>query len=262
MSERPFLTARWTDLVVLNFAVPADLIAGLAPKGTEPDLYAGQAYLSIVGFQFQNVRVLGVPIPGHTRFDEINLRYYVKRVVDGETRRGVIFVREIVPRRAVALIANLLYYENYVTHPMRHAIHRAGDVLAAGDTVEYAWCTKRTAGGAGQGDRSREVGHAQHLYWNRLAARVGSTLELPPAGSLEEFIVEHYWGYSRGRDGRAHEYRVAHPPWRVARAESVTWDCDLAATYDAPFAEYLAVPPVSALIAEGSAIQVFRGRRV
>src|SRR5690349_3110183 len=99
MSERPFLTARWTDLLVLNFRVPADLIAGLAPAGTEADLFDGQAYLSIVGFRFQNVRVLGIPIPGHTQFDEINLRYYVKRVVDGETRRGVIFVREIVPRR-------------------------------------------------------------------------------------------------------------------------------------------------------------------
>ena len=117
MPERPFLTARWSDLLLLNFAVPADLIAHVAPLGTEPDLHDGQAYISVVGFHFHNVRILGVPIPGHTRFDEINLRYYVKRIVDNDTRRGVVFVREIVPRRAVTFIANRLYYENYITPP-------------------------------------------------------------------------------------------------------------------------------------------------
>lgn len=246
MSERPFLTARWTDLLVLNFMVPADLIARLAPAGTEPDLHDGRAYISIVGFQFKKVRVLGIPIPGHTRFDEINLRYYVKRVVNGETRRGVIFVREIVPRRAVSFVANRLYYENYITRPMRHAINVAGSELGAGDTLGYSW----------------NSGSRTSAHWNRLAARVATPLALPQPGSLDEFIIEHYWGYSRGRDGRAHEYRVAHPPWRVAAADRITWDCDLAATYDVPFAEYLAVPPASALVAEGSAIEVFRGRRV
>ncbi len=124
--ERPFLTARWTDLPLLNFAVPVEFIAGLAPAGTEPDLHEGQAYMSIVGFRFQNVRVLGIPVPGHTNFDEINLRYYVKRIIGNETRRGVVFVREIVPRRAVAMIANLLYYENYITRPMCSTITTAG----------------------------------------------------------------------------------------------------------------------------------------
>ena len=52
MPERPILTARWTDLLLLNFAVPAGLIARLAPPGTEPDLHNGRAYISIVGFRF------------------------------------------------------------------------------------------------------------------------------------------------------------------------------------------------------------------
>lgn len=246
MPERPFLTARWTDLLVLNFTVPPELVEWLAPAGTMPDLHDGQAFISIVGFQFQNVRVLGIPIPGHTCFDEINLRYYVKRLVEGDTRRGVIFVREIVPRLAVSFVANRLYYENYITRPMRHAINVAGPELADDDTLEYAWRTKT----------------AQRQYWNRIATRVASPLAIPQPGSLNEFIIEHYWGYSRGRDGHTREYRVAHPPWRVAAVDSVTWDCDLAATYDAPFAEYLGGSPASALVAEGSAIEVFRGRRV
>lgn len=261
MPERPFLAARWTDLVLLNFAVPVETIAQIAPPGTEPDLHDGVAYVSIVGFRFENVRVLGLPIPGHTAFDEINLRYYVKHRAGYEARRGVVFIREIVPRRAVALVANRLYNENYVTHPMRSTIRKQGATLAVGDTAEYAWQTDDPfpcREGRGEGSIATRTSRR----WNRLAARVAAPLAFPPANSVEEFIVEHYWGYVRGRDGQTREYRVAHPPWRVAQAEEVTWDCDLAANYPAPFAEYLAKPPTSAIIAEGSAVRVFPGRRL
>ena len=97
---------------------------------------------------------------------------------------------------------------------------------------------------------------------NRLAARVAAPLALPSAGSLEEFIIEHYWGYTRGRDGQTREYQVAHVPWRIAAADNVTWNCDIPANYNPPLAEYLATPPTSSFIAEGSAIQVFRGSRL
>jgi uncharacterized protein len=261
MPERPFLTARWSDLVLLNFAVPVGAIAQIVPPGTEPDLHAGVAYISIVGFRFENVRILGLPIPGHTAFDEINLRYYVKYAAGDEVRRGVVFIREIVPRRAVALVANRLYNENYVTHPMRSTIRKQDVTLAVGDTAEYAWRTTIPLSGRKEpGDGSIAIGTPHR--WNRLGVRVAAPLTLPPAGSVEEFIVEHYWGYVRGRDGATREYRVAHPPWRVARADEVTWGCDLAANFPAPFAEYLANPPSSAIIAEGSAVQVFSGRRV
>jgi uncharacterized protein YqjF (DUF2071 family) len=261
-SDRPFLTARWTDILLINFAASAKLIDRLAPPGTEPDLYDGRAYISVVGFRFRSVRVLGIPIPGHTNFDEINLRFYVKRTVGDETRRGVVFVREIVPRRAVAVIANRLYYENYITRPIRSSITMAGSELSVGDTVEYAWspCSRPLRG---RTHRGQLQGGAQlPADWSRLAGRVAAPLALPPAGSLENFIVEHYWGYSRGRDGRTREYRVAHPPWRVAAADNIAWECDVAATYDGPFCELLSVPPASAIIADGSAIQVFRGRIV
>jgi uncharacterized protein YqjF (DUF2071 family) len=238
-------------LVLLNFRVPAEVIAGLAPAGTEADLHEGEAYISIVGFRFQSVRILGVPVLGHTRFDEINLRYYVKRTVGDEVRRGVVFVREIVPRRAVAIVANRLYNENYVTRPMRSRLMMAGNELCVGDTVEYGW---------GSGG-SRVIGRSG-LVWNRVGARVATQPALPTAGSLEEFIVEHYWGYVHGRDGVTREYRVEHPTWRVAHADEVAWECDLAGTYDTPLAEFLKVAPASALVADGSAVRVYRGRRV
>lgn len=261
MPERPLLTAQWRNLLLLNFAVPTDVIARLAPPGTEPDVYEGQSYISIVGFQFRSTRLLGVPSPWHTSFPEINLRYYVRRAVGNEVRRGVVFAREIVPRRAVAIIANRVYNENYITRRMRSDIQIAGAELSPGDQIEYAWRPKRRLPfREGQGEGSSTRSDPQH--WNRLAARVAAPLALPAPNSLEEFIVEHYWGYSVGRDGRAREYRVVHEPWRVASARDVIWSCDVAGTYASPLAEFLCVPPANALVSEGSAIRLFRGRRV
>jgi uncharacterized protein YqjF (DUF2071 family) len=236
--ERPFLTARWNDLLLLNFPVPADAIDALAPPGTEPDLFDGQAYVSVVGFQFRDTRVRGCAWPRHTNFPEINLRYYVRRKVDGEVRRGVVFVREIVPRRLIAAIANRVFHENYICLPMRSD--------AANDRLKYAWQSRGRAG----------------RRWNTLAGRIAAPFHVPPANSFDEFIVEHYWGYARGPDGSTCECRVAHDPWKIAPAENVVWDCDVAATYDTPLAKYLMSPPTSALIADGAAVQVFPGRRL
>jgi uncharacterized protein len=256
--ERPVLTARWTDLLLLNFRVPRDVLAALVPPGTEPDIYEGQAYVSVVGFRFHGARLFGLPIPGHTRFDEINLRYYVRRPIDGRSRRGVVFVKEIAPRRAIGAAANWLYNENYITRPMRSHIHVADTRLSPGDTIEYAWQTRTTPP-----DCSRPLrGRPPSRRWNRLSVRVAAPLQPPLPGSFEDFIVENYWGYVRGRDGRTREYQVLHDPWRVAPADDVVWDCDLAATYDAPLAEFLAAPPANALVADGSPIKLFRGRCV
>jgi uncharacterized protein YqjF (DUF2071 family) len=252
MPECPLLTAEWRNLLLLNFAVPTELIARLVPPGTEPDLHDGQSYISVVGFRFQNVRLFGLPFPGHTNFPEINLRYYVRRTVGNEIRRGVVFVREIVSRRAVAILANRLYNENYITRRMRSDSQIAGPTLAPNDTLDYSW----------KSVPNRWRLSSMSDRWNRLAARVAAPLANPQPGSLEEFMVEHYWGYTHGRDGTTREYRVAHPPWRIAPADNVTWDCDIPLTYDTPLADFLAAPPTSAIIAEGSPIQVFRGHTI
>jgi uncharacterized protein YqjF (DUF2071 family) len=269
--ERPVLTARWTELLLLNFRVPVELIGQIAPPGTEPDTFDGQAYVSIVGFRFQGARLFGLPIPAHTRFVEINLRSYVRRRVDDQTRRGVVFIQEIAPRRAVSAAAKWLYNENYITRRMRSAIFIADTSPAPGDTFEYAWQTRASPQTFRQGPREDPscsgAGRAQPAVkrggtkrWNRLAARITAPLRAPDTGSFEQFLTDNYWGYIRGRDGRTREYYVRHAPWQVAPVDNVAWDCDVAATYDAPFVEHLSKPPASALAADGSAIQLFRGR--
>jgi len=195
-TRRPFLTAAWRDLAMLNYEVPPHLLAQLVPAGTELDEFAGVTLVSLVGFRFLDTRVLGIPVPGHRDFDEVNLRFYVRRRgEDGAWRRGVVFVRELVPRRAIALVARWCYNEPYAAVPMRHdlALEPAAD------------------GGPGRAAYSWQIGGR----WHRLEVGTVGRPALPAAGSEAEFVTEHYWGYTAQRDGGCKEYQVAHPPWRV-----------------------------------------------
>ncbi len=235
-NERRFLTAEWRHLCVLNFPVEREVLEPLVPKGTMLDTYKGVAYLSVVGFLFLNTRVFGVPIPGHRDFEEINLRFYVRRFAGEEWRRGVVFVKEIVPKPAIAAVARTVYNERYVALPMRHSVAAADGKCAT--SVEYAW----------QLDGR----------WNHVRASRNAGETEPAAGSLEEFITEHYWGYVRQRDGSTVEYRVEHPRWRVAGA-AAELQCDIDRVYGAAFVTALQAPPKSAFMANGSAVTVFRG---
>jgi uncharacterized protein YqjF (DUF2071 family) len=236
---RPFLTAQWRWLAMLNYAVDPAVLRPLVPAGTELDTWGGVTYASVVGFMFLDTRVLGVPIPFHRDFEELNLRFYVRRRGPEGWRRGVVFVKEIVPRLAIATVARVVYNENYVALPMRHRLDVS---VQAGGTVEYGW---------------RHGGR-----WCALRAAVRGPAGPLLEGSEEEFITEHYWGYARQRDGGTVEYQVEHPRWSVWRAESSTLDCDVAALYGPAFAESLTAAPRSALVADGSAIVVRQGRRI
>ena len=234
----PFLTAQWLDLLMLNFAVDPRLLAPYVPAGTELDLWQSEALVSVVGFQFADTRLLGVPLPGHRDFEEVNLRFYVRRRGPDGMRRAVVFIRELVPRRAIAWVAQAWYNEPYRALPMRHSVAARDGTRA----VRYEWREGRV--------------------WTGLAAHtIGEASTLVP-GSEAEFITEHYWGYTRQRDGGTVEYEVAHPPWRVWPAYDAALGGDIARTYGAAFAVSLAAPPRSAFVAEGSDITVFRPRRL
>ena len=240
--ERPLLTAEWRHLALLQYAVDPAVLLPLVPRGTELDSWQGRMVVSMVGFRFLDVRLLGVSIPFHTDFDEVNLRFYVRRRVAEGWRRGVVFVREIVPHRALAFVARLLYGEAYLALPMRHLVEMPETAAGAGGSVRYEWR---------QGDR-----------WQSIEAETDGPSATPRPGSEEEFITEHYWGYTRRRGGGTAEYQVAHPRWDVWRARRARLTCDAAALYGGQFAAVLGAQPVSAFVAAGSAIAVFRGRRL
>lgn len=236
--SRPFLTARWINLAMLNYEVDPATLAAHVPRGTELDSFAGRCFVSVVGFLFLGTRVMGLGVPFHRDFEELNLRFYVRREVAGELRRGVVFIKEIVSRRAIAWVARTLYNENYVAHPMSHVARLSGPDAWVG----YRW---------------RAGGRAQQM-----GLRPQGSPEIPAPTDEAAFIAEHYWGYARQRDGATVEYRVEHPPWRVWRAGAPRLDCDAARLYGSEFAGPLAGSPSSAFLAEGSPVVVYRGRRL
>jgi uncharacterized protein YqjF (DUF2071 family) len=238
-SQRAFLRAEWRDLVMINFEAPTELLDPLVPAGVELDRWRGTLYVSVVGFLFRDTRVLGVPIPAHRTFEEVNLRFYVRREVAGETRRGVVFIREIVPRRAIAMVARVMYNEPYRALPMSH---RFATNSRTGTDRQYAW--RADAG------------------WTTLHASTSGAPRPLATGSEEEFITEHYWGYTRQRDGGTIEYRVAHPRWNVWTATETRLDGDLSAVYGEAFARILGGRPRSAFVADGSAVTVFAPARI
>jgi uncharacterized protein YqjF (DUF2071 family) len=224
---------------MLNYEVPPEVLAPFVPRGTTLDLWEGRSLASVVGFRFLDTRVVGVPIPFHRNFDEVNLRFYVKReLLDGEVRRAVVFVRELVPRPLIAWTARALYNEPYRALPMRSETPSAP--TDAPGVVRYAW-RRRTAAGDS---------------WEHVLARAVGDATVPAAGTEAQFITEHYWGYTRQRDGSTIEYEVRHPSWRVWSAEDAELRVDVATLYGSEFVGPLAGPPRSAFVAEGSAVSV------
>lgn len=241
-SSRPgvFLSAEWRYLAFLNYVVDPAVLKPLVPGGTELDERNGQVFVSMVGFRFLKTRVLGIPFPFHQNFDEVNLRFYVRRRVPGgeSWRRGAVFVREIVPRWFVATTARLLYNEPYFCCPMRHEVEQT----AAAVRTEYRW---------------RYRGR-----WNSLAVRAeGGEAQPIVVGSEADFITDHFWGYNQQRDGSTMEYELEHPRWRMWRAREHQFDCDVAALYGAQFVPFLQ-QPTSVFIADGAPVTVHRGTRL
>ncbi len=237
-----FLTAAWRHLAMLNYEVDPAILVPLVPAGTELDAWQGRTFVSVVGFMFLDTRLFGMPIPLHRNFEEVNLRFYVRRKAEDGWRRGVVFVKELVPRCAVAWVARTVYSENYEAVPMSHRIE-----LQSGTVPN-----------------TRGVSYSRRFRGQPQRASVLVEGECRPAaeGSEEEFITEHYWGYSRQPHGGTLEYRVEHPRWCIWPAKQAEFECDVAGLYGDVFRPFLSVSPASALLADGSPVRVHRGVRI
>ena len=228
----PFLTAAWRDLILLNWRVDPALLAPWVPAGTELDQWDGAHWVSLVGFRFLDLAVKGVPALGHRDFPEINLRFYVRREVDGEVRRGVVFLCELTPRRIVEWVARAVYNEPYKTLPMRSAVT----------------------------ETQTQYDLEQSYEWQGMAARPTGDWRAP--NPLETFLIEHYWGYNQQTDGGTMEYEVSHPKWRTRPAELARFDVDVESIYGSEWAKVLGAAPDSVVLADGSEVAVFSGARI
>lgn len=238
----PLLTAQWRNLLMLNYEVDPALLRPFVPAGTELDEWNGRSFVSIVGFRFLQARWLGWRMPFHVNFDEVNLRFYVRHKSHEGWRRGVVFLKEIAPRPAVALVARLVYNENYISLPMRSSIDLPTDSSGWKGSVGYSWKW------SGQ--------------WIEASARIAGEPMLPQPESEVEFITEHYWAYTAQRDGSTRQYQVEHPPWRVWSGDTFRFEGDVQKLYGPDFARALSCSPSSVIVADGSEVLVHRGNRI
>lgn len=233
-----FLKAEWRKLIMASYEVDSEILKPYLPSGTEIDLWNDTCYISLVGFMFLNTRVLGIKIPFHTNFEEINLRFYVRHQAAGEWRRGVVFIKEIVSKHMLSLVANTIYKEKYETMPTQHRWQTGRDKLF----VEYCWEKQKQR--------------------NSVSIQSETELQEIAAGSEEEFITEHYWGYTKVNERVTAEYAVQHPRWQVYKTIDYAIDTDFGNVYGDHFAFLNNVKPKSVFMAEGSEIEVKKGHMI
>jgi hypothetical protein len=227
-----FMKAEWNDLLFINYEINPEFLEKYVPKGTELDLWNGKCYISLIGFMFENVKILGMKIPFHVNFEEVNLRFYVKRFEAGAWRRGVVFVKEIVPKQAITFVANTLYNEQYQTLPMRYE-------RVSGSTsflFKYEW-------------KKRNV-------WHSISVETGKQLIPIVENSEAEFISEHYYGYTVSPRGRTVEYEVKHPKWQQYEVLDYAVNVDFEMVYGKEFAFLQNIKPDSCFVAKGSKISI------
>jgi uncharacterized protein len=231
----PFLTAEWRKLIILNYAIDPEILKPYLPNKTELELWNGTCYISLVGFRFLNTKLKGISIPFHRNFEEVNLRFYVKRTEkNGEQRRGVVFIKEIAPKRMLAFVANMIYKENYVTMPMKHSCIETGNSF----NIKYSW---------------------KNGHWNSISViSEKDALEMLPS-SEEEFITEHYWGYTKVSRERTAQYFVEHPRWKVYKVKLRECEVDFGSLYGNNFSCLTNESLKSVMLAEGSGITVHSG---
>ena len=229
---KTFLKANWEDIVMVNYAIDPSVLQPYLPYGVELDMHEGQCFVSLVGFQFNKSNIFGIPMPFYGSFDEVNLRFYVKRNDGGEIKRGVVFISEVVPYKIVAVMANKLYKEHYSVAKMTSSIVVENGVKK----IDYNW----------QPDQETFFIHTS--FHNE-------SQPISP-DSLEEFIYEHYYGFTKVSETETWEYRVNHPRWEANKIMSYNINCDFEEMYGSDFSFLNSQKPYSVYNALGSEVSI------
>lgn len=225
-----FLKAEWRKLAIINYEINPEILEKYLPKGTELDFYKGKCYVSVVGFMFLNTKLLGLPIPFHRNFEEVNLRFYVKKKECNDWKRGVVFIKEIVPKPALSFVANSIYKEHYETMPMKNIIHQKDRELL----IKYSWKDKE---------------------WHSIEISAESEPLKMENNSEFEFITEHYYGFTK-KENKTSEYQVCHPKWDYYLVKNYQLKINFQKVYGNDFECLNYRKPISVMLAEGSEVEV------
>ena len=227
-----FLKANWENIIMANYAIDPEILAPYLPKGVSLDLYNGKAYVSLVGFMFKKTKLFNFPIPYFGTFEEINLRFYVIRKEGKQIKRGVVFINETIPYRIVAWMANKLYKEHYIAVPTKHEINNVSN----SNKIKFEWLLNKN--------------------WNSIYVEASKECFAIKPNSFENFIYEHYYGYTKVNENKTLEYKLQHPIWNTYKILDYKIDCNFEAMYGESFSVLNQTKPEAVFIAEGSSVNV------
>ena len=227
-----FLKANWENIIMANYEIDPKILIPFVPKGVDLDFFNGKCYISLVGFMFKNTKIFNVPIPFFGNFEEINLRFYVKRIEGNTIKRGVVFINETIPYPIVAWVANKLYNEHYTVVPTKHKISSE----KFSKKVKFEWLLNNK--------------------WNSISVMSSLSTEKMAPNSLESFIYEHYYGYTKTAKNETQEYKLQHPSWKINEVLTYQIECDFVAMYGKSFSVLNKMEPETVFIAEGSAVGI------
>lgn len=228
-----FLKANWENIIMVNYEIDPQLLIPFLPKGVDLDLFNGKCYISLVGFMFKNTKLFNVPIPFFGNFEEINLRFYVKRTEENNIiKRGVVFINETIPYPIVAWVANKLYNEHYTVVPTKHNINKT----SSSQNIEFEWMLNKK--------------------WNSIYVEASNESESMKNNSLEKFIYEHYYGYTKINESKTEEYKLQHPSWKTHKVYDYKINCDFEAMYGKAFSVLNNTKPEAVFIAKGSSVAI------
>ena len=227
-----FLKANWENIIMANYEIDPEILIPFLPKGVSLDLFNGKAYISLVGFMFKKTKLFNIPIPVLGTFEEINLRFYVIRKEGNQIKRGVVFINETIPYKIVAWMANKLYKEHYTVVPTKHKLR----IKEENQKIKFEWLLNQK--------------------WNSIYVESETKTEVMQSESLEKFIYEHYYGYTKINEHKTEEYQLQHPSWRVHKVLNYSIDCNFEAMYGNSFSVLNNTKPEAVFIAEGSSVKV------
>lgn len=227
-----FLKANWENIIMANYEIDPKILEPFLPKGVELDLFEQKCYVSLVGFMFKKTKLFSIPIPYLGTFEEINLRFYVIRKESNQIKRGVVFINETIPYPIVAWMANKLYKEHYTVVPTKHEITNVNNTKK----VNFEWLLNKK--------------------WNRIYVEASNESKEMKKDTLEQFIYEHYYGYTKIDQNKTEEYKLQHPSWKTYKVLNHKIDCDFEAMYGKAFSVLNQTKPEAVFIAEGSSVNV------
>lgn len=187
------MTQRWNDLLFAHWPVPAEEIDPLLPEGLAVDVCDGSAWVGVVPFWIDRLRMRGIPpIPGANHFPELNLRTYVRE--RNSNRAGVYF------------------FSLDAANPMAVAGARTFFRLP------YYWAKMHI-----EDRENREFHYESERLLTRRPVRFRATyrsLGKPSnKGYIERFLTERYALYTR-RGEILHRANIHHLPWPLEEAEA------------------------------------------